>query len=465
MVVAFSGTAAAQGMSPVVEQTEALFAIVLTLALLVAVVVYGTFAIALIRFRASRSSGVAHPAEGNRRLEAAWSAVPAFLLVGLTIASTQTLLFIENNPTNVPEIKVIGQQWSWTFIYPDNTSSGELWMERGVTFLFNITSHDVIHSFYLPEFEIKKDAIPEIFNFLWLRPDRAGQFHTQCAEYCGLGHSGMIANVVVFEHQAGRLPYGPPPVIPPPPPPPVVVTLEELGPSSYAIRPPTLNLTLGDRVQFQVRNNGTASHAFSIDAPYDVSTGPIPAGGSVDLFVNFTVETNGTTYGGDATERANGMVGTLVVNAQGIIDIYLSGGTTTPFRITPAEIREPLNAVVTFRLHNVATDTTVHNFTMDPPYAFVKHDGFIQPGQVVSLPPVSLDREARVKYICHIPGHEGAGMVGYLIVGNPRESVEVTYPLLDFGVSTFLIGGIAGVGYVIHHAREGMASGRRTRNR
>ncbi len=461
--VAASGAASAQGLSPVVEQTEALFAIVLTLALLVGLVVYGTLAIALVRFRASRSAGTPHPMEGNRGLEAAWSAVPALLLVGLTIVSTQTLLFIEANPRNVPEIRVIGQQWSWTFGYPDGRNSSELWLERGVTFLFNITSKDVVHSFYLPEFQVKKDAVPGLSNYLWLRPDRAGEFRTVCAEFCGLGHNGMIANFIVFEHQTGRPPYGPPPVAPPSPTS-VGVTLEELGPSSFAIRPSMLNFTLNDYVRLRVRNNGTAAHTFRIDDPYNVTTGPIPPGSTRDLFLNLTNETPGTLYGGGPGERANGMVGTLVVKAGQVIDIWLSGGGTTPFRITPAVIRRSLNDVITFRIRNNATDL-VHNFTLAKPYEYVKWDPPIPPGETVTLGPVVLDKEAKVEYICHIPGHKEQGMRGDLIVGNPKETVQITYPVLDFAVTTFFIGGVAGVGYVLHHARAGDAAGRRNRER
>ncbi len=451
-----SGLASAQGASPVTEQTDTLFAIVLVIAILMGIVVYGTLVIAMVRFRAGRSVGAPNPSVSNRRLETAWSAVPALLLIGLTIISTQTLVFIDTNPKNALQIHVFAQQWSWEFQYPDNTSSSDLWIERGVTFLFNITSRDVIHSFYLPEFEIKKDAIPGIYNTLWLRADRSGRFHTQCAEYCGLGHSSMIASVIVFDPEPGRKPYGPPPSAPRPPDL-KDVFLEEANGTPWRVVPATLNLTLGQYVELRVWNNGSAAHLFMIDAPYNEATGDIPPSSYGALFLNATQPTDATTYGGNASDRANGMVGTLVVAGGRIIDLNLSGGQNTPYRIEPKEVTVSLGETVIFRIHNVGDAD--HNFSLGKPFN-VKYDPFIPPGGVVSLPPVTLNQDATATYICAIPGHAQLGMTGTLIVGHPQNGTgPVTYPFFGFALATSLIVGIAGFGYVVHHAVAGRGRG------
>ena len=446
-VAALSGSALAQGLSPITDQMESLFAIVLLLAILVGLVVYGTLAIALIRFRHTRSAGTSNPSLGNRRLEAVWSAVPALLLVGVTILSTQTLVFIETNPKNVPVIHVLAQQWSWQFTYPDRRTSSELWIQRGVTFLFNITSKDVIHSFYLPDFQVKKDAVPGMYNFLWLRADRAGRYYTQCAEYCGLGHSAMIADVIVFEPEAARPPYGPPPEGPPIPRA-VDLSLEEVSATSSRVVPATLNLTVNEYVRIRVWNNGTVDHTFAIDAPYNVSTGAIPPGSFRVLFLNATQPTNGTAYGADAADRAKGMVGTLAVGGGEVIDVELH-----EFFIVPSDLHLDFGKTYTLRIRNVGPQL-LHNFSIGAPYNLDAGSPW-NPGETRTLTFVA-DKEARTQYICAVAGHAGAGMVGTLVVGNPPQATQqAVYPLFEFALATSFIVGIAGFGYVVHHALEG----------
>jgi len=458
-----AGLASAQDTSPVAAQIDALFAIVLWIAVLMGIVVYGALVIAMVRFRARRSTGTQNPSVDNRRLETAWSVAPAIFLIGITILSTQTLVFVDTNPKDALEIDVFAQQWSWEFQYPDDTSSSELWIQRGVTFVFNITSRDVIHSFYLPDFRVKKDAVPGLYNTLWLQADVSGTFYTQCAEYCGLGHSEMIAPVIVFEPEPGRKPYGPP--SPAPPIPDLKdVFLEEANGTPWRVVPATLRLTLGEYVELRVWNNGSAAHTFTIDAPYSGSTGPVDPSSFRALFLNATIPTNGTPYGGDAMDRANGMVGTLVVSGGRVIDVEIreTPGPFGQWSIFPSEIRVPLGEVVTFRVRNAGTFG--HNFSIGAPFN-MKHDPHIPPGQTITLTAV-LDLSARAMYICAVPGHAAAGMQGTLIVGTPQDEVApVTYPFFGFGLATALIVGIAGFGYVVHHAVEGRSrpgSGRRS---
>lgn len=111
---------------------------------------------------------------------------------------------VENNLDRVPDdaktIKVTGQQWFWTFEFEDGTKSvGELRLQKGVPYRFEVTSKDVVHSFNLPDFSIMMDAVPGRINTIWFYPDQAGQYLIQCREYCGMLHYNMRGKLFVEE--------------------------------------------------------------------------------------------------------------------------------------------------------------------------------------------------------------------------------------------------------------------------
>jgi cytochrome c oxidase subunit 2 len=97
-------------------------------------------------------------------------------------------------------VEVTGFQFGWRFDYPAyGVSSNDLYLPRGRQVLFKITSTDVIHSFWVPEFRIKQDAVPGRWTTLRVTPTEAGDFRIRCAEMCGYAHSAMFAPVVVVE--------------------------------------------------------------------------------------------------------------------------------------------------------------------------------------------------------------------------------------------------------------------------
>lgn len=105
---------------------------------------------------------------------------------------------IEHVPTNAETIKVIGQQWFWTFEHQDGTKEvGQLHVKQGVPYKFELVSKDVIHDFNVPEFVILMDAVPGRVNVVWNMFDKPGQFVIQCREYCGFGHADMRAKLFV----------------------------------------------------------------------------------------------------------------------------------------------------------------------------------------------------------------------------------------------------------------------------
>ena len=110
---------------------------------------------------------------------------------------------VEHVPEDAEIIKVTGQQWLWTFEREDGTKEiGELHVEKGKAYKFEITSKDVIHSFNIHDYVVLLDAVPGRVNTVWFSPTEAGEFDIQCREYCGLIHYNMRGTLIVEDKGA-----------------------------------------------------------------------------------------------------------------------------------------------------------------------------------------------------------------------------------------------------------------------
>lgn len=143
----------------------------------------------------------AQPIHGHTRLEIAWTLVPLVVVLSLATAGTNALLDLQGSDSDQDLlVDVHGFQWAWSFEYPDyGFSSANLVLPVDRQTRFNIRSRDVIHSFFIPEFRVKMDAIPGITNELRVTPSQTGQYRAYCAELCGTSHAYMIATVQVLE--------------------------------------------------------------------------------------------------------------------------------------------------------------------------------------------------------------------------------------------------------------------------
>ncbi len=139
------------------------------------------------------------PIHGHTGLEIAWTAVPAILVIALGIVSAVVLSENGNASDNPLHVNAIGQQFTWKFQYPDsgNVQSGELVLPVGRQAKFTLTSVDVLHSFWVPEFGQKQDAVPGIETTIVVTPKHTGEYAVICAELCGLGHATMRAKARV----------------------------------------------------------------------------------------------------------------------------------------------------------------------------------------------------------------------------------------------------------------------------
>jgi cytochrome c oxidase subunit 2 len=140
------------------------------------------------------------PIHGNTRLEVAWTLIPTIIVLFGAGYSWKVLNDIEAKGDNPLTVDVFSQQFAWSFGYPGEGnvwSEGELHVPLGRQVQFKMHSQDVIHSFWVPEWRIKKDNVPGITTTAIVTPDRAGAYQLICTELCGFGHAAMRAKVVV----------------------------------------------------------------------------------------------------------------------------------------------------------------------------------------------------------------------------------------------------------------------------
>jgi cytochrome c oxidase subunit 2 len=144
---------------------------------------------------------------GNSSLEIAWTVAPAAILVALTLLSVPMWVDIKLNiPQSDLVINVTGKQFNWEVTYPgpdgkfgtddDKTLLDEMHVPINKVVLINLRGRDVIHSFFVPQFRFKQDAVPGRSIAQWFEVTKAGKYEAPCAELCGIGHSGMKAWVI-----------------------------------------------------------------------------------------------------------------------------------------------------------------------------------------------------------------------------------------------------------------------------
>jgi cytochrome c oxidase subunit II len=156
---------------------------------------------ALWKFRAKpgdESDG--EPIHGNTRLEVAWTLIPTIIVLFGAGYSWAVLNEIEKPADDAMIVDVFSQQYAWSFGYPENGgrwSQGELHVPVNRQIQFKMHSQDVIHSFWVPEWRIKKDNVPGITTTAIVTPDKLGTYQLICTELCGFGHASMRAKVVV----------------------------------------------------------------------------------------------------------------------------------------------------------------------------------------------------------------------------------------------------------------------------
>lgn len=136
--------------------------------------------------------------EGNTPLEIAWTVIPLVVVIVFAYLGVQSLRAISAKQENELTVNIEGAQWAFSFSYPDTgVKSADLVLPVNQPALMHMTARDVIHSFWVPEFRVKKDLVPGQVTELRITPTIEGDYHLSCAEMCGLSHYNMVSNVRV----------------------------------------------------------------------------------------------------------------------------------------------------------------------------------------------------------------------------------------------------------------------------
>jgi cytochrome c oxidase subunit 2 len=214
-----------QGVTEISRKIYHLHMLIFWVCVIIAVIVFGAMIWSLIAYRKSRGAVPDTTLVHNTRVEIIWTALPVLILVAMAVPAAQTLVEIEDTTKTELTIKVTGFQWGWEYDYLDSGVSYFSRLDRqsdlarelgsGVDpssvdhYLLNvdhplvvpvgtkvrllITGADVIHSWWVPDFGVKKDAIPGFINEAWFNidADKPGAYRGQCAELCGRDHGFM----------------------------------------------------------------------------------------------------------------------------------------------------------------------------------------------------------------------------------------------------------------------------------
>jgi len=160
---------------------------------------------ALMIYFVFRYSRRRHPnaekVEGSTALEILWTVIPTVLVMVIFYFGMEEFHFLRTVPKDAMNVKVTGRMWDWAYEYPNGRRTDTLYVPVDRPVKLTLESVDVLHSFYIPAFRIKEDAVPGRQNYLWFKPQTMGPADVFCAEYCGQSHSYMISKVMVMSQK------------------------------------------------------------------------------------------------------------------------------------------------------------------------------------------------------------------------------------------------------------------------
>jgi cytochrome c oxidase subunit 2 len=215
------------GVTPISKEIYTLHMTIFWIVVAIGVIVFSVLIYALIKHRKSQGA-VAATFHSSLRVELAWTLIPFIILVVMAIPATRVLLMMEDDSNADLNIKITGYQWKWKYDYLDEnisfystlsttqdqiegkTPKGEHYLlevdnpivvptHKKIRFL--VTANDVIHSWWVPELGVKRDAIPGFIHEAWAKIEKPGTYRGQCAELCGVGH-GFMPIVVIAKNEA-----------------------------------------------------------------------------------------------------------------------------------------------------------------------------------------------------------------------------------------------------------------------
>lgn len=209
MTLAFTPAAGAQEQSlsfaprqasSIAPRVDAIFNFDLILSAIIAFGVCFCIVFFCIKYRHTVKANRKNPPTQNRIAEAIWILTPLCVGLGTFAWAARVYYDIYQTPPGAIEIHVVAKQWMWKMQHPEGQREiDELHIPVGRPVHLTLSSEDVIHSFFVPDFRIKQDVLPGRFTSIWFQATRAGKYHLFCAQYCGLDHAKMRGWVYAME--------------------------------------------------------------------------------------------------------------------------------------------------------------------------------------------------------------------------------------------------------------------------
>jgi len=177
------------------EAIDPVFMFIFGACLVLLIGITATMMFFVVRYHRSRAPEATSNVEGNLWLEIIWTALPTMIVLAMFYYGWAGYMSLRNVPEGALEVTATARQWSWSFGYPNGTTSPKLYVPVGKPIKVNLVSQDVIHGFFLPAFRVKRDMVPGMKNHAWFVASKPGSYDLFCSQYCGTNHSAMITTV------------------------------------------------------------------------------------------------------------------------------------------------------------------------------------------------------------------------------------------------------------------------------
>ncbi len=186
--------------STVAGQVDAIYFTLVGIAAFFSIAIAITIIVLVIRYRRSVERQVFPTWEGMLWLEVGWAIPPLLIVLAMFTWGARVFMTMQTPPPDALQVYVVGKQWMWKAQHIEGRREiNELHVPVGRPVRLTLTSEDVIHSFFIPAFRVKMDAVPGRYTSMWFEATKPGTYHLFCAEYCGSEHSRMVGRVIAME--------------------------------------------------------------------------------------------------------------------------------------------------------------------------------------------------------------------------------------------------------------------------
>lgn len=197
---AYAGTISLPQASTVAANVDSLHDFIFWLSVLSMVGITAVLILFVHRYHKSKTGRMTEYILDNHKLEALWTIVPLICMLFIFAWGFRDYLTIRTQNPDAIEINVVGRQWMWNMEYSNGRKTlNELYLPKGRPVKLIMTSEDVLHSFFMPAFRLKQDAVPGIYTSISFETTENGVTPIYCAEYCGTAHSDMLGKIYVVE--------------------------------------------------------------------------------------------------------------------------------------------------------------------------------------------------------------------------------------------------------------------------